>query len=263
MKQNAGAGRPLTSEELENLGAWPIPDVAADVKIDDGKTNALGKSRTWRYEPPEETEIEEPTPLTAEEIEAIRQAAYEEGFNQGKEEGFTQGFEEGKSAGHKEGLLSGHEEGLNNGFAEGKETSDQQIAMMQQLIEQLHQPLANVEKNVEAQLLQLVVQLTQAVTSQEVKTNPDILMSALSLGIKALPANESQTQVLLNPEDINIVEQQFGSEYIAEQGWRILPAPQLPRGSCQIENSTSNIDLSIKSRLTEVLDSFLQEALHQ
>jgi len=37
----------------------------------------------------------------------------------------------------------------------------------------------------------------------------------------------------------------------------------LSPGSCQIENSTSNIDLSVKSRLNEVLESFLQEALYQ
>jgi flagellar assembly protein FliH len=254
---------PLSSEEVDNLDTWSLPDVKPTSDDDDEKTNAFGKSRRWHYEPPEETEIAEPVPLTAEEIEDIRQAAFEEGFNQGKEDGFAKGFDEGKTSGHQEGLAAGHEEGVNNGLAEGKETSDQQIAAMKSLIEQLHQPLANVEKNVEAQLLQLVVQLTQAVTKHEVKTNPDILLSAISEGIKALPGQESQTQILLNPEDIKLVEEQFGAGHIQAQGWQLLAAPQLPPGSCQIENSTSNIDLNIKSRLNEVLESFLQEALHQ
>lgn len=246
----------------DDIDTWSLPDVKPRVD-DDGKTNALGKSRQWRYEPPEETEVAEPVPLTAEEIEEIRQAAYEEGFSQGKEEGFANGFDEGKTAGHQEGLTTGHEEGVTAGLAEGKETSDQQLAAMQSLIDQLHQPLANVEKNVEAQLLQLVVQLTQAVTTHEAKTNPDILLSAISAGIKALPGQDTQTQILLNPQDIKLVEQQFGVGHIEQQGWRLLAAPQLPVGSCQIENSTSNIDLNIKSRLNEVLESFLQEALHQ
>jgi flagellar assembly protein FliH len=107
------------------------------------------------------------------------------------------------------------------------------------------------------------VQLTEAVTKHEAKTNPDILLSAISEGIKALPAQESHTQILLNPQDIRLVEQQFGAGHIQEQGWQLLAAPQLPVGSCQIENSTSNIDLNIKSRLNEVLESFLQESLHQ
>lgn len=253
----------MTPEEVENLDTWSVPDVKPTSDEDDGKTNAFGKSRRWHYEPPEETEIAEPVPLTAEEIEKIRQAAFDEGFNHGKEEGFGKGFDEGKVAGHQEGLTTGHEEGVGKGLAEGKETSEQQISAMQSLIEQLHQPLANVEKNVEAQLLQLVVQLTQAVTKHEAKTNPDILLSAISEGIKALPGQEPQTQILLNPQDIKLVEQQFGAGHIQAQGWRLLAAPQLSVGSCQIENSTSNIDLNIKSRLNEVLESFLQEALHQ
>ena len=245
------------------VDTWTLPEVKSREDEDDGKTNAMGKPRRWRYEPPEEIEVVELVPLTAEEIESIRQAAFDEGFNQGKEEGFAKGFDEGKVAGHQEGLITGHEEGVSQGLAQGQETSEQQIATMKSLIEQLHQPLANVDKNVEAQLLQLVVQLTQAVTKHEAKTNPDILLSALSEGIKALPSQSAQTQILLNPQDIKLLEEKFGAEYIREQGWRLLAAPQLSSGSCQIENSTSNIDLSIKSRLDEVLESFLQEALHQ
>lgn len=253
----------VASTKTEEVNTWSAPNVQTDVEQDDGKTDAFGKSRTWRYEPPEEIELNDPVPLTAQDIEEIRQAAFEEGFSQGKEEGFAKGFEEGKTSGHQEGVISGLEEGVTQGLAEGIETSEQQVAAMQTLLEQLHQPLVNVEKNVEAQLLQLVVQLTQAVTKHEAKTNPDILLSAIAEGIKALPGQESQIQILLHPQDIKLVEKQFGAQHIQEQGWRLLAAPQLSPGSCQLENSTSNIDLSVKARLNEVLDTFLQEALHQ
>ncbi len=107
------------------------------------------------------------------------------------------------------------------------------------------------------------MQLTEAVVLQEAKTNPDILMAAVNTGIKALPSNEVNTQIYLHPDDIKQVEQQFGEQHIRESGWKLLPAPQLSPGSCQIENSTSNIDLQMKSRLKQVLESFLQDALHQ
>jgi flagellar assembly protein FliH len=251
----------MAAKKIEMVDTWSVPHVQPDEDTSVNKTNALGKSMNWRYEPPEETEVNEPVPLKAQDIEDIRQAAFEEGFSEGKADGFAKGFDEGKTSGHEAGLISGSEEGVTQGLAEGKETSEQQIAAMQILLDQLHQPLLNVEKNVEAQLLQLVVQLTQAVTKHEAKTNPDILLSAIAEGIKALPAQESQTQILLHPTDIKLVEEQFGATHIQEQGWRLLAAPQLSPGSCQIENSTSNIDLSVKSRLNEVLDSFLQEAL--
>lgn len=242
---------------------WSIPVVEEAKNTASEKTNAFGKKSTWKYEPPEENKEEVLAPLTAEDIEAIRQAAHEEGFNQGKEEGFSKGYEEGKSSGHEEGLKLGQEEGLAAGLTEGKETIDNLAQEWKLLVQQLHTPLAKVEKNIEEQLLHLVVQLTQAITLQEAKTNPDIITSAIVEGIKVLPSQEALTQILVHPEDMKVVEEQFGSDYIVEQGWKLLAAPQLDRGSCQIENSTSNIDLSIKSRMADVLESFLQDALHQ
>jgi len=260
---NKSQVRIIKADTQEELDVWALPNVQAKITDEqENKTNALGKKNTWRYEPPEE-EIVEPEPLTAEQIEEIRQAAHDEGFGQGKEEGFTKGYEEGKAQGIEEGTTQGIEEGKSQGLEQGKETIDTLSENWQNLIEQLHKPLASVEKNVEEQLLNLVVQLTEAVVLQEAKTNPDILMAAINTGIKSLPSNETNTQIYLNPDDIKQVEQQFGEQYIKESGWKLLPAPQLSSGSCQIENSTSNIDLQMKSRLKQVLESFLQDALHQ
>jgi len=255
--------RVIKAAQQDELDVWSLPNVQGKVTTEqDSHTNALGKKANWQYEPPEE-EIIAPKPLTAEEIEAIREAAHEEGFNQGKEEGFAKGYEEGKTQGVTEGTALGREEGEAQGLAQGKEAIDSLSKRWENLIEQLDKPLASVEKNVEEQLLNLVVQLTEAVVLQEAKTNPDILIAAIATGIKALPSNDSNTQIYLHPDDIKSVVQQFGEQHIRESGWRLLPAPQLTPGSCQIENSTSNIDLQMKSRLKQVLESFLQDALHQ
>ena len=157
----------------------------------------------------------------------------------------------------------GHEEGVQQGLEEGREQINTLATQWQALIDQLHHPINVIENNVEQQLVQLVAQLTEAITLEEARTNPDILLRAIGEGMNALPSKEPNTQVLLHPEDIAIVMEEFGEAHVQEQGWRILSAPHLERGSCQIENSTSNINLSIKSRLKEVLDSFLQDALHQ
>ncbi|MGJ8692228.1 MAG: flagellar assembly protein FliH [Thalassotalea sp.] len=241
---------------------WEIPNVKSAV-VDEDKTNAFGLKSNWRYEPPESTQEAEPAPLTAQDIEDIRQAAFDEGFSDGKEEGFAKGFEEGKTQGHEQGLAAGTEEGITQGVAQGQEQIETLAKQWQALVDDLHEPIKKVEGNVENQLLHLLVQLVEAVTLQEAKTNPDILLAAISEGIKALPMQEPATQIYLNPQDIKMVEKEFGAEHIQEKGWRLLPHPHQEIGSCQIENSTSNIDLTIKSRLKEVLDSFLQESLHQ
>ena len=70
-------------EDDQDLDVWALPDVSEEIIVENEKTNAFGKKSTWVYEPPEE---EQPVlaPLTADEIESIRQAAHEEGFNQGR-----------------------------------------------------------------------------------------------------------------------------------------------------------------------------------
>jgi flagellar assembly protein FliH len=254
----------LKTNEDDDLSTWPLPTVEDENRHrDENATNAFGLKATWKYEPPEADEALEPKPLTAEEIEEIRQAAYNEGFNQGKEEGFSQGYDEGKTTGHEEGKKFGHEEGLAQGLAEGQAQIAQLTQQWQELIEKLHTPLANVDKNVEQQLFILVEQLTAVIVRHEAKTNGDIIMSAISEAIKTLPAQDAQTQIYLHPDDIKRVEQAFGEEHIQQSGWRLLPAPQLEPGGCQVENSTSNIDMRLKSRLAEVLEPFLQNALHQ
>jgi flagellar assembly protein FliH len=255
--------RVIKATEKDGLDVWSLPKVQTEsTSEEESHTNAFGQKTNWKYEPPE-ADIIAPEPLTAEDIEAIRQAAHEEGFTQGKEEGFTAGYEEGKAKGLTEGSAQGIEEGKSEGLTQGKEAIDLLSERWSSLIEQLNTPLATVEKNVEDQLLNLVVQLTEAVVLQEAKTNPDILIAAIATGIKALPANDENTQIYLHPDDIKHVEQQFGEQHIKDSGWKLLPAPQLTVGSCQIENSTSNIDLQMKSRLKQVLESFLQDALHQ
>lgn len=239
--------------------SWSLPDMT-EQQADD-VTNALGKKTQWKFEPPEE--VIEPEPLTAEQIEQIRQDAYQEGFNQGKEEGFAQGYEEGKQQGFESGEQAGQEQGLAQGLEQGQAQIDELTAQWQQLLEHLYQPLNLVDKHVEQELVHLVVQLTEAVVKQEVNTNLDILTQAISEGVKALPSQQSEIQIYLNPEDIVRVEQAFGEQHIQQQGWILLPLPQLEVGGCQIENNTSNIDLSVKARLKEVLDSFLQQALHK
>jgi flagellar assembly protein FliH len=260
-KDNRGI---IDADEENQTDVWSLPKVQSPPNLaEESKTNAFGLKKTWRYEPPEEIEISEPEPLTAEEIEEIRQAAFEEGFNQGKEEGFAKGYEEGNAKGIEDGTEKGHQAGIETGLTEGQEKIDELANNWQTLMTQLHSPLASVEKNVEDQILHLTVQLAEAVINQEVQINPDILVAAISEGIKALPSQEVQTQILLNPEDIQIIEEKFGTEHIQEQGWRFIPAPHLEQGGCQIENSTSNIDLRMKSRIKEVLEPFLQDSLHQ
>jgi flagellar assembly protein FliH len=245
----------------DQLKTWEFPSVEPPITEQDAeKTNALGLKPQWRYEPPDETVVEEIKPLTAEEIEQIRQQAYEEGFTEGKEEGYQVGFTQGKEEGFEQGKQQGLETGIEQGLAQGQEQIEQLTARWQQLIEQLTKPLDIVEQQVEQQLVQLSTMLAEAIVEHEIAHNPDSLIHAISAAVKALPLSESTVQILLHPDDIKLINSTLGDSFIQESGWQLLPSPELNPGDCVVENTTSQIDLRLKSRIKKVITPFLQQA---
>lgn len=243
------AGKPVKS--------WEFPYVEDDKPVDLSRTNALNKTSDWKYEPPEEEE--EIKPPTAEEIEAIRQAAYEEGFAIGKKEGHEQGFLEGKEQGHGEGFSTGQEEGHAKGLDSGTEEIQQQLAIWKQLTEKLIQPVNQVDGILENELVTLATSLAVSVIRVEVATNKDIIFQALSEGLKVLPIQEKQYQIHLNPEDILLIKEHFSEQEIEKHHWQFIETPDLSRGGCDIVTNSNAVDVSIERRMREVIDKFMLE----
>ncbi|MFC3095047.1 flagellar assembly protein FliH [Alteromonas sediminis] len=246
----------IDKSDIDDFVRWEIPVVEdTNRTTEDKPTNALNKRSDWKYEPPEKDE--EVRPPTAEEIEAIRQAAYDEGLAQGKEEGHAEGFEEGKSEGFEQGLKEGQEQGSQSGFETGKAEVDALIEQWQSMVEQLHQPLHKLDDEAKRQLTKLSVTLAKAVIHTEAKTNHDVIVSAVEKGINALPINETQIQILLNQSDIDVIEQHFGQDKIKERGWEIVPSASITQGGCEVVSHNNAVDVSVEKRCRTVLETFL------
>lgn len=246
----------FSENERSEAKKWDIPYVEAKAKqTDDGKTNALNFRSDWKYEPPEEEQ--EILPPTAEEIEAIRQAAHDEGFAQGK----AQGFEEGKREGLEQGLAEGRETGYNEGLAQGQEEGrgdvQAQAEVWQQLAEKLHAPLSQANDETRDQLVKLAVTLARSVLKLEPVTNSDVILQALSEGMKALPINQTRYQIHMHPEDIELVTSHFGEHTIKDKGWSFVSTPTMQRGGCDITTEHNAVDVSIERRCRDVIDKFL------
>jgi len=248
----------LKQEQVTELKTFDIPYVEDDRPQYGSETNAINRKSDWKWEPPEE-EPEEILPPTAEEIEAIRKAAYEEGFLQGLEDGQIKGHEEGLAKGQEEGVKQGYEQGLTEGLQEGREIIEQQLAQWQSLNESLQSPLILVEEQLERELTQLAVALARSVVRTEVQLNQNVVFEALKSGLKVLPIRESQYQIHLHPEDIILIKQHFSEAEIEQHNWVLVEAVQQSRGGCEIITDSNAVDVSIERRVREVLDKFLME----
>ncbi|MFA3790596.1 flagellar assembly protein FliH [Aliiglaciecola sp. SL4] len=241
----------------DDIAAWELPILEETFENTDTKTNVFDRKRTWKYEPPEVDE--KVLPPTAEEIEQIRESAYKEGFEQGKKEGHEAGYADGKELGLEEGKEQGQTQGLEEGLAQGKEQVESHIEAWQTLMEQLHQPVSLVEEELQSELVKLAVSLAKSVIRTEIQTNPEILFNALNEGLKTLPVHESQYQIHMHPEDIELVKERFTAEQIEKNAWVFVENPNMSRGGCDISTQTNAVDTSVERRVKDVLNKFLRE----
>ncbi|KMT64902.1 flagellar assembly protein FliH [Catenovulum maritimum] len=247
---------PKDDKALEKLKTWSIPQVENELtKAEQEKTNALGKSRTWVYEAPE-PEPEEIKPPTLEEIEAIRKAAYEEGFAEGKAEGFEAGQAEGKEVGHKEGFEAGQVEGHEAGLASGTSLMEEKAQTWNMLIEQLDNPLEKMDQIVEMELVQLCQALAKSVIKTELVTNQDVILQSLKSAAELLPFNHQACQILVNPEDYQVISEHYTEEDLTKRNWRIHADPTIARGGIDIKTELSSISFLMDERIQEIFDEF-------
>ncbi len=243
------------SDHDDDVSEWDLPYIEEQKNKSDEPTNAFNIKPGWKYEPPEKEE--EILPPTAEDIEAIRAAAYEEGFNQGKEKGVAEGNKEGFESGHTEGVSKGTEEGRTAGLEEGKKDAQEIADTFEALVQQLHNPLEQVNDAVKKQVTQLAVTLARAVIQVEVQTNENVLAMALEKGLEALPLNEMGIQIHIHPDDIANLDTLVPKEKQNEKGWNIIEKQSLERGGVEVVSNNNAVDVSIERRTRDVIDKFL------
>ena len=254
-----------TREMLELLKDWQAPDVTASKQASVvGKTNFLGvpieelyKAKPTLIEREEEEEIHQ---LTAEEVEAIRQQAYDEGFAAGKEAGFEVGKVEGLEAGKIEGLELGQKEGFEAGIEEGRETGAQQIKRWQELADKLYEPNERIDKTIEQQLLNLAVMLAESVIRVEVQSNKESLLEILRESVSALPFNTEFCELHLHPDDIELLQESITEEEMAENKWIFKPETHFQHGDIIVATPNSLIDRSVKQRIKQSIERFIEDA---
>ena len=246
-------------ETQELLQQWQTPDLSSERLANNSRTNALNKTQpVAKAKAVAEDEEFTVKPLTADDIEQIRQAAFEEGFNEGKEEGFSKGYAEGREQGQQDGFNQGQAEGKKQGLAEGQEELTNRLTTLSGLVEQLQQPLAKVDHQVQQQLVQLSLAMAQAVIAVEVKTNSQVILQAVSEAISALPLDAAHIQIKLNPADIAIIEQFYPADVRTERGWQLHAEPAIEQGGCVVQSSRSSVDRTLAQRMHSSLEHFLQ-----
>ena len=188
----------------------------------------------------EDVELEAVKPLTLDELEAIRQDAYNEGFSTGEKDGFHAGQLKAKQ--------------------EADVVLQAKVAVLEQLMTQFFEPIAEQDQALERALVQLVSQMSREVIRRELLADSSQLTQVLREALKLLPMGAGNVRIHINPQDFELVK---ALRERHEESWRILEDEQLQPGGCRVESEHSLIDASIETRLDLALKQLFEQQREQ
>jgi len=244
----------IPAEQLGEVRSWLLPPVKDSGKIlSSAEKEARERREKLLRQGKEKIEnIDIPAPqkagMTAQEMQAIFDAAEKDGFAQGHASGFEQGKQEGYEAGRQQAYQE----------MRGQLVAEQQ--RFQQITQALLNPLTAQDSDIENMLLDIICSLTQSVIERELITDSSHILTMVKTAVSALPVGSKNIRIILNPDDLALVE-----TYAEEQqlDWKFLGDTQLQVGGCRIETPESRVDFSVSHRLRSVLEQFLTGQLAQ
>lgn len=205
----------------DNVVRWAPP--ALDAIAEPSPLDAL-IIETITAEPP-------PPPLqlpTPEEIQAIREAARLEGFEQGRADGYAQGQSEVRR-------LTAQIEGILDNFG---------------------RPLVKLEGEVVAALGELAVRIAGHLVGRAYEAEPALLRDLVGEALDAVGGSSRDVEVRLHPDDIAALAPLLS----LEPGQRLSPDPGLSRGDLRVHAESVRIDGTLDARLRAALSTVMRKA---
>ncbi|VVO09309.1 flagellar assembly protein FliH [Pseudomonas fluorescens] len=191
----------------------------------------------------EEVPLEEVQPLTLEELESIRQEAYNEGFATGEKEGF-----------HSTQLKVRQE---------AEVALNARLASLERLMGNLFAPIADQDSQIEKAMVGLVEHITRQVIQRELAIDSTQLERVMREALKLLPLDAENVRLFINPQDFDQVK---ALRERHEETWRIVEDATLQPGGLRVETPHSRIDATIETRISQVMaklfDQLHEQALH-
>ncbi|MEH6346625.1 MAG: FliH/SctL family protein [Bermanella sp.] len=255
----------IPAEEVINPKSWNLPYWVEPEAVVKAREKEEAKAEQEVEIEEEEIEVE---PLTAEQLENIRQDAYNEGLQQGLVEGRQKGEKLGAQEGRKEGLTAGTEEGRKLGFEagndegkkqaleEGQQQTQQTVDDLQLVIKNLSEELSSHKNIIDDFLPELVTQLAQAVINEELSQGSEHIVALVNLALAALPVDRTDLSIELNSKDLPFLEAAFEQNNIQTQ---LSVHDEISAGGCKLVTSKSVADFTLEDRWGNVLTQYKRQ----
>ncbi len=235
----------IRAQDISVIDRWALPSF--DPQVEDAEPDPAHAAGAAQAEgdqalsaASEDVAPEDVKPLTLDELEAIRQDAYNEGFSTGEKDGYR------------------------SGQLKARQEADTALASkmlaVEQLMQQLFEPIAEQDQQLEVALVSLVSHMAREVIQRELHSDSSQIRQVLREALKLLPMGAGNVRIQLNPQDFEMVK---ALRERHEESWRIVEDDALLPGGCRVETEHSRIDASIETRLSQALKQLFEQQREQ
>lgn len=238
----------IRAKDLKGVDVWALPSFDPEVpepepspEVPSAEQPPETAETAEQVQPEsEEVALDDVKPLTLDELEAIRQDAYNEGFATGEKDGFHAGQLKAKQ--------------------EADIALAAKMAGLEQLMTQLFEPIAEQDQQVEGAMISLLGQMVRQVIQRELVSDSSQIRQVLSEALKLLPMGANNIRIHLNPQDFEMVK---ALRERHEEHWRILEDATLMPGGCRVESELSRIDATVETRLNQAIKQLFEQQREQ
>lgn len=152
------------------------------------------------------------------------------------------------------------EEGFECGYREGMEAGRQaqasRLEYLEQLMQTLARPLADLDRQVEADLVELAIAIARQLLRGEYEIAPERVAIVVRDAIGMLPAAARVVRLQLHPEDAALVRELVPLSESASD-WQIVEDLTVSRGGCVVDSETVRVDATLEARLEAALETMM------
>lgn len=170
-------------------------------------------------------------PPTAEQLESIEAAAYQDGFQRGHAEG----------------------------FASGQHAVVQQSQRLQALIDHIMRPLAHLDEEVERALVDLASAVARRLLNDEIAAKPERVLALVREALSGLPPQLRSLRLSVHPGDEALLRERL-SPPPEVQDFRIVPDAELHPGDCRVFTESALVDARLDRRVRVIAEALAGDA---
>ena len=166
-----------------------------------------------------------PPPPSVEELQALEQAAHDEGY------------------------ARGHAEGLASGTGEAR----RMVAQIEGILDSFTRPLARLDGEVAEALADLAVRIAGTLVGRAYVSDPTLLADLVREALDAVGSGHREMELRLHPDDFGVLAPHLAGL----DGVRLTVDASLGRGELRLHSESVRIDGTLAARLQSVLEATL------